>query len=660
MSSGTASTRKVERRRQIFLIARAIFTGDKAQIRDKISVRSIVSEHDQTFSAVNQIFGRNIVIEVIFSLLNHQVFESELKAKEVFPELYQISAVRDLQHVVSENEAARSEAKALQDVSKPDKDNSRSTRTNTTHSDGSTASNGGIAKLRSGKEVIALKGPSSPATTIPPSLFPCYLSYSVQHVMLNTLQRLLEHCCFDFATRWLPDVLRAKNWECAEAVELNQWDVILPQRFDEIGAEATNLDSAESLTVALRATHPLRHAAVHRLATSVKGIEEMLESASQLAKALRDTPRVLKLETLLLDFKGKVKDMELYKNHLENQLDEKLRGIETRRSALDAQEAAAKAIMSRRDRENTERISSLIGNSITGLQSDKRKPMPEQHDRDAPVSHDRMPKNVVSDVSSTASSTSRELVGSIDTLPANNGQVNDRDVSISRDRMPKNVVSNISSATSSTSGELVGSSDTLPANNGQFNDRDVSVFYDSIPQEVPQDDSPGMSSASRELVDSIDTLTANNGHGNNRDVSVSHDSTPGEVAQDDSPGLSSASGELVGSIDTLPANNRQINDRYMSVSHDSIPQEVALDDSPSIRSTPSELLPSTDPLPPNNIQLNDQDMDASTTSLNGANDLSSSPSPSELTEVPETTENIPVMHAIYRRLTSFSRRDQQK
>ncbi len=55
------------------------------------------------------------VIDITLSLLRKQVFESEEKAKLVFPELYHVSAVRGLQHDTSEKNAARSEADALEE-----------------------------------------------------------------------------------------------------------------------------------------------------------------------------------------------------------------------------------------------------------------------------------------------------------------------------------------------------------------------------------------------------------------------------------------------------------------------------------------------------------------------------------------------------------------
>ena len=61
-------------------------------------------------------FGRNIVIDIIASLAEKGIFQSELKAKLAFPELYQVSAARSLQHDASEQEAARSEAKAFENA----------------------------------------------------------------------------------------------------------------------------------------------------------------------------------------------------------------------------------------------------------------------------------------------------------------------------------------------------------------------------------------------------------------------------------------------------------------------------------------------------------------------------------------------------------------
>ena len=202
-----------------------------------------------------------------------------------------------------------------------------------------------------------------------PSLFPSYLSYAVQHKLLNAVQRVLEECCYDWAANWVPETLQDQRWDCAEAVELGTWSTVLPQAFDKIRARSTSLDDSEHLYDLLIATHPIRHAAVHRLPTHAKSLEEMLNSAISLVAVLQDGSRVSKMEAVLNDFHAKRQDMEFHKNHLENQLDLELKGIQEQRAALDKEEKEAKESMVTQDLENTRTISSLFERSIDVLLS---------------------------------------------------------------------------------------------------------------------------------------------------------------------------------------------------------------------------------------------------------------------------------------------------
>ena len=189
----------------------------------------------------------------------------------------------------------------------------------------------------------------------------------MQHKLLNAVQRLLEESCYDWAAKWLPALLNERNWDCAEAVELGNWAEILPHRFHHISTSATSLESGDALKYALVTTHPLRHAAVHRLPTSAKGIQKMLDNALYLIKALYDASSTLKLEAVRTDFLARVQDMELRKNRLENELDDELREIQRQRAALDKREAEAKSNMVRQDAENTRSISLLFEHSLCGL-----------------------------------------------------------------------------------------------------------------------------------------------------------------------------------------------------------------------------------------------------------------------------------------------------
>lgn len=147
------------------------------------------------------------------------------------------------------------------------------------------------------------------------------------------------------------------------------WTKVLPQYFGSISVAATSLGSSVALAKALQATHQLRHAAVHRLPTSVKGIERMLQCGLDLATALKDQECMIKLNNILKDFQATMQDMELHKNNLESQLDEELRDIQDQREVLDKREKEAKLNMLQQDRENTTTISSLFEQSIRKLKS---------------------------------------------------------------------------------------------------------------------------------------------------------------------------------------------------------------------------------------------------------------------------------------------------
>ena len=78
----------------------------------------------------------------------------------------------------------------------------------------------------------------------------------------------------------------------------------MPQLYDTFSFDATTLGSGEALAAVFSATHSLRHAAVHRLPTSLRGIEKMLKNAMNLATGLQDTQRQCKLHNILMEFRN--------------------------------------------------------------------------------------------------------------------------------------------------------------------------------------------------------------------------------------------------------------------------------------------------------------------------------------------------------------------
>jgi hypothetical protein len=102
--------------RRVFLAYRTVFTGPHAQIRRSKKVREVIEQHGGSFQPLIKDFGFDKVADIVKALLDQRVFESELKAKIVFPELFQTSPARDVQRNESENDAVRSAAEALEEL----------------------------------------------------------------------------------------------------------------------------------------------------------------------------------------------------------------------------------------------------------------------------------------------------------------------------------------------------------------------------------------------------------------------------------------------------------------------------------------------------------------------------------------------------------------
>jgi hypothetical protein len=205
------------------------------------------------------------------------------------------------------------------------------------------------------------EGPTSQAHV--PSLYPSYIPYKAQHVILSTAQRILEECCYDFTRNWLPEILTNSGWDCAEAVELTKWTRMLLKYAHTLPPQAV-ATSGTSLKDIFLSTHQLRHTAVHRLPTTARGIAELVQSALGLAEALQDNKRAVLLEELHRDIDGKIKAMELHKNALEDTLSYELRRIRRRREELDRMEKALIENMVKEDQGNKALVGSLLEDSV--------------------------------------------------------------------------------------------------------------------------------------------------------------------------------------------------------------------------------------------------------------------------------------------------------
>ena len=203
---------------------------------------------------------------------------------------------------------------------------------------------------------------SGTGLTSAPELF---LPYQTQHLVLTEVQRVLEECCFDFAKKWLPEVVQHRKWHCPMAVELIKWASIIRKHAREIPASAMAKNmSVSSLVATLVKAHPIRHTAVHRVFMSVKGIGNLLKPAIRLALAMRDYARANHLEALKSQLDYEIRTTEEERKALKRDNIGKLALIKRQRQKLGEEKNAIRDEMTRTDREITERNSAALDDSI--------------------------------------------------------------------------------------------------------------------------------------------------------------------------------------------------------------------------------------------------------------------------------------------------------
>ncbi|PGH10128.1 hypothetical protein AJ80_07579 [Polytolypa hystricis UAMH7299] len=105
---------------RVYLACRPVFAGENAQIRKQKSIQNILNKHKGSFRALIRDLTADKVVAILKMLLEKRVFQSDVKAKIEFPELFTSSPAREIERVASEDDAARSAAEVLEEIAKED------------------------------------------------------------------------------------------------------------------------------------------------------------------------------------------------------------------------------------------------------------------------------------------------------------------------------------------------------------------------------------------------------------------------------------------------------------------------------------------------------------------------------------------------------------
>ncbi|KAF6814843.1 ubiquinol-cytochrome-c reductase cytochrome c1 [Colletotrichum sojae] len=364
-----------DERQRVYTTCRAIFSGNAALLRKPKTVRKELINNQKPLEHLFHEFGEARLTEIARQLLESRIFESDLRAKVEFPDLFRTSALQDAQREASEADAAKSLAGVLGELARDENEDGNAVD----------ADDAGLIPKPVLEELGDItQGP--PVTTSSaggiPSLYPSYVPYSAQHSILNTAQQVLEESCFDFAAKWFPELVREKGWECASAVELTKWVKVFKKKLPQLPPHATAPTAGFSVEAALFAVHPLRHTAVHRVSTTAREISSMLHSALRLTETLRDVSRAALLEELASEVDNKIKAMDLSKNVLENRATAQMEEIRLRREALDREEKRLLEDMVQQDREQKALIGRLLESSVREIFDEGMK-IPQQEESDS-------------------------------------------------------------------------------------------------------------------------------------------------------------------------------------------------------------------------------------------------------------------------------------
>ena len=108
-------TRNPPDERLVYLALKNTFRGADAQLRKSRKIRELILKSQKNNDVKDLIKEHNIdnVCNAAKALLEEQIFESTLKAKIRFPEVFEVSPAQSAERSTSEAEAARNEANAI-------------------------------------------------------------------------------------------------------------------------------------------------------------------------------------------------------------------------------------------------------------------------------------------------------------------------------------------------------------------------------------------------------------------------------------------------------------------------------------------------------------------------------------------------------------------
>ncbi|KAJ3499420.1 hypothetical protein NLG97_g354 [Lecanicillium saksenae] len=302
--------------RVVYLALKNIFKGQNAQVRKNKTVAKLIKQYKTQESVANLLreYNFDVVCGLASNLLSAEIFDSTLKAKVRFPELFDSSSTQSAEKEASEAEAARYEAEAIRHALQLGSQVFQPVSRQQGGDEGSRREVDVVAEI---DEETKQAPRSCPPVVQVPSIFPVYLPIATH---LSTYGRKL------------PDVMRNRGWDCPEAVELNLWA-------GEFSKRLPSFDKSPNVGVPLRELFQsianIRHTAVHRVGVHAKRIENFLSDGERLMVLLEHAEHREKISKLRRDAGTALGELGRNKHLLRTRLDDTLQNISQQRKKLD-------------------------------------------------------------------------------------------------------------------------------------------------------------------------------------------------------------------------------------------------------------------------------------------------------------------------------------
>jgi hypothetical protein len=311
----------------VYLALKGVLQGPDVHIRQESKVRKLIEKNRNhtDIKHLIQEYSLESLCQTTKALLRDRIFESTLKAKVRFPEVFEVSPNQTAERAISESEAARNEDAALQSVTEGRPDVS---------------------------EIIEDKAPVADQDESNTSLYPVYLPFSIQHRLLSRVQTILETACYTFASKRLPNILEREGWSCPESVELNRWPKILLAHREEFNQSSVD-EIGKPLPDLLNSIAQLRHTAVHRLRLTANRTLQFVVDAEALVKLLRDDVTLDVVASIRRHVQTCIGEIERNKDLLELSMATTKAQFAAKRAELERQEREALENTVNEDKEYT-------------------------------------------------------------------------------------------------------------------------------------------------------------------------------------------------------------------------------------------------------------------------------------------------------------------